>query len=118
MINKTQTLKISLIAIGTFILGMSVLFYTSSKLQEKKSIPTKVELSVKKGGTYIKKTFVDTNDPFNTPIIDTVQVLDIQPSTKSKDLMYVKWTPCKFKDTTCCLSSELSIFTNNLEEIK
>lgn len=122
-----KIIKILIVAILAFLSGLLLGLLNDTKVEEyseqitNTSVETSIqptEFTVKKGGVYKRKSFVDTNDPFNVPIIDTITVIDLQTSKHTPELIYVKWTFNNWHDTTRYLSTELSIFTINLEEIK
>lgn len=125
--NKKEIIRILFISVLSFFLGIG-LGMMKDHVKEKNqqvSVSTtpetsiqSTEFTVKKGGVYKRQSFVDVNDPFNVPIIDTITALDLQTSKKANDLIYVKWTFNNWHDTTRYLSTELKIFTIGLEEIQ
>jgi hypothetical protein len=122
-----KIVKILIVALLAFLLGVLIGLINAPKAGKyseettNTSVETSIqptEFTVKKGGVYKRKSFVDVNDPFNVPIIDTITVIDLQTSKHTPELIYVKWTFNNWHDTTRYLSTELSIFTINIEEIK
>lgn len=128
MNQKKELIKILFITFLSFLLGLGLGLIKADGVSEKKQSTNNqitsetsiqpTEFTVKKGGVYTRQSFVDVNDPFNVPIIDTITVLDLQTSKKANDLIYVKWTFNNWHDTTRYLSTELKIFTLGLEEIE
>lgn len=115
--------------LGALILGISIGYFVSksnktieqSKNDTSKSIIVQndnKEFSLKKGGVYVKQFNVDLNDPFSQSIKDTITVLDLQSSPKNSDLIYVKWTFNKWKDSTRYISTELDYLIKNIKEIR
>jgi hypothetical protein len=115
--------------LGALILGISIGYFVSksnktieqSKNDTSKSIIVQndnKEFSLKKGGVYVKQFNVDLNDPFSQSITDTITVLDLQSSPKNSDLIYVKWTFNKWKDSTRYISTELDYLIKNIKELR
>lgn len=125
--NQKQIIRILVISVLSFCLGIGLGMMNDSTTEKNQQVVNSTtpessiqstEFTVKKGAVYTRQSFVDINDPFNVPIIDTITVLDLQTSKNENDLIYVKWTFNNWHDTTRFLSTELKIFTIGLQEIK
>ena len=93
MNQKKELIKILFISFLSFLLGLGIGLIKADEVSEKNQSTNNqmtsetsiqpTEFTVKKGGVYTRQSFVDVNDPFNVPIIDTITVLDLQTSKKS-----------------------------------
>ena len=110
--------------ISSVLVGISIgyfLFKSPSKTKEDNFFNSKNspnEFSLKKGGVYVKKFGLNLNDPFSKPDIDTITILDLKSSYKDNNLIYVKWTFNKWKDTSRYISSEMDYMVKDIQELK
>lgn len=129
---KNLNLPILIItSLSSLVMGFSIamIFNSSQKPNSNKNsklyhdVELKTEyldstVDITKGKSYVKVFCDDEKDPFSKTTFDTITILDIKKSKFNSDLIYVKWTFNKWRDTSKFISSEYKYLESSIKKIK